>query len=166
MNQIRTMALACAIFIAPITGCQVLQNNPELVNTVAKTIIDIGLRVAVSKFVTEDSGIRPHLQDIAYIIREPIAAASPEILRGRLDVFIDERVKDTVYRQAITDVTDMITDFYTAVYEKHKDNPLPFGHYTDILNRLGFAIEAGLSENAIESLEYRIETESAIIIIE
>lgn len=166
MNQIRTMALACAIFIAPISGCQFLQNNPELVNTVAKTIIDIGLRVAVSKLITEDSGAKPYLQEIAVILRDPITAASPEVLRGRLDVFIDERVKDTVYRQAISDVTDMITDFYTSVYEKHKDSPLPFGQYSDILNRLGFAIETGLSDNAIESIEYRIETEEAIIIIE
>lgn len=146
-------------------GCQFIQENPGLVKSVGKTVMNLGLRMAVAKLVGDKPGIIPWLQVVADTLQEPVESASPKALRAHLNSVITNKVEDTIYRQSLYDLVDIIAGFYSDVYEKHQ-HTLAKWTYLEIIQSFGDAIESSIGPATVQSVGYELETDRAIIRIQ
>lgn len=164
----RILLSILTLFIALTPGCQIgeyFKDNPQVAKTVGKTILNIALRVAVSKLAGEQPGIVPYLQSVSTVLRDPLNEVEPKALKARLDDLIARNVGDPIYSQSLVDLSDMMLSFYQQIYDEH-GKTLADSAYLDIMKAFASSIDAGLAPVTFETTGFRLETNRQIITIE
>lgn len=165
-SRILIFIMSLVITLTP--GCQVaeyFQDNPQVGKTVGKTLLNIALRVAVSKLAGDQPGIIPYLQSVSTVLRDPLNGVEPKALKARLDDLIARNVGDPIYSQSLVDLSDMMLSFYQQIYDEHGKD-LADSTYLDIMKAFASSIDAGLAPVTFETTGFRLETSRQIITIE
>lgn len=166
--QSSVLIIILAVVVGLTPGCQVaeyFQNNPQVGKAIGKTVLNIALRVAVSKLAGDQPGIIPYLQSVSTVLRDPLNGVAPDSLKAKLDDLIARNVGDPIYSQSLVDLSDMMLSFYQQIYDEH-GKALADSTYFDIMKAFASSIDAGLAPVSFETTGFYLETQRQIITIE
>lgn len=147
-----------AVTISLSSGCALLKDNPQ----VSRTLLSLGLKVAVYKIAQQNPGITPLLGIVGQALQEPMDSISPDSLEKRLEIVIRNNVTDPVYASALTDIKGLVVGFYAQVYDKHYDE-LSQSQFVELIKAFGDGIRFGHFAQSPQAVEFFTYTPTAII---
>lgn len=156
MKIIISLILSATILLS--SGCALVKDNPQ----VGRTLLSLGLKVAVYKIAQQNPGIVPYLGIVGQSLQEPMDSLNPASLEKRLDVIIRNNVPDPVYASALTDIKNLVVGFYTQVYNKHYDE-LSQSQFVELIKAFGDGIRFGHFAQSPQAVEFFTYTPTAII---
>lgn len=156
MKIIISLILSATILLS--SGCALVKDNPQ----VGRTLLSLGLKVAVYKIAQQNPGIVPYLGIVGQALQEPMDSLSPVSLEKRMDVIIKNNVTDPVYASALTDIKNLVVGFYSQVYDRHY-NEMSQSQFIALIKAFGSGIRYGYYPQSPQAVDFFAYTPTAII---
>lgn len=151
MKSLTAIILTTALLVGT-PACKLTEKYP----VATRTIMSIGINMAVHKLLMQNPGLKPYIYTVGSILAEPMQEIAPAAVEKRFRDVVIAEVDDPFYRDSLLEIVDMIIEFYTEVYTVNQDT-IERSKYIEMIQAFGRRIKYSsmlMSPQAVEFFYY------------
>lgn len=157
MKALTAIILTTALLLGT-PACQLAEKYPAA----TRTIMSIGINMAVHKLLMDNPGLKPYIYTVGSILEQPMQEIEPSAVEKRFRDVVISNVDDPVYQDSLLQIVDMIIEFYTEVYTVNQDT-IERSKYIEMIQAFGKRIKYSSALMSPQYVEFFYYNDNVII---